>query len=236
MFSMNYETRYGDYKNLDTIKTGAVLDIVQDVSTVDSKNRGFDILKMHELKMAWLLQGINVYFIKPVKTMVPIEAFTGVQQIGGAKSERGCILKQNGEVVVKTIACWFLSDLVNKRPCRIPKEMLEVYEKYDFEDEFFKYHKPEVYDISDAAYSIKVSNRDIDTNGHLNNEKGAEILMDALPYDFECNHINLLYKKESYLGDTLGVCIKEIEHGYYVHLINKNNEICVVGVFENIKD
>ena len=235
MFKFTYETRYGDYKDFDTIKPGAILDIVQDISTKNSSVCGYGIYELRDMGLAWLLKGTNVHFEKKVKTLTPICTHTAVKPLKGATSERGCILMQDGEIVAKSIADWFLFDVQKLRPVRVPKEMIESYQTSDFDgDEFFNYRKPVVFEDADVCYEIRIANKDIDTNKHLNNQKGAELLMDALPNDFEFNDIKLLYKKPAFLGDILEVCMKEINSGYYVHMQTKEKEICVVGTFENL--
>jgi len=235
MFKFTYETRYGDYKDFDTIKPGSVLDIIQDISTKNSAECGYGIYELRDMGKAWLLKGTNLQFIKKVKTLTPIEVHTAVKPPKGAISERGCILMQNGEVVAKSIADWFLFDSQKMRPIRIPQEMIDSYQTSDFGgDEFFTYIKPVVCDDAKVMYKIRISNKDIDTNKHLNNQKGAELLMDALPNDFEFNNIKLLYKKPAFLDEIMEVCIKKIDTGYYVHMQTKEKEICVVGNFENI--
>ncbi len=234
MFTHTYETRYGDYKDYETIKPGTVLDIIQDVSTRDSARCGYGIEELRELKMAWLLQGINVHFEKTVRISDGIEVCTAVKSIKGATSERGCILKQNGEAVAKSIANWFIFDTEKQRVRKIPAEMAVVYEIHDFKDDFFEFVKPDICEIETPEYTVRVSNKDIDTNKHLNNQKGADILMDALPFDFDFNDIKLLYKKPAFLGDELEVCIKPIENGFYVHTQTKEKEICVAGTFEKL--
>lgn len=234
MFNLRYETRYGDYKDFDTIKPGSVLDLIQDISTKNSAAHGYGIFELRDLKKAWLLKGTNVHFEKKVRTLIPIDVYTAVKPPRGATSERGCILMQDGEVVAKSIADWFLFDAEKMRPTRIPQEMLESYETHNFEDEFFNYRKPPVIEDAPVQYTIRVANKDIDTNKHLNNQRGADLLMDALPYEFEFNNMKILYKKPAYLGDELEVCTQKIDTGYYVHMKSKNGEICVIGTFENI--
>jgi len=231
MYTITYETRYGDYKDFDTIKPGVILDIVQDISTKDAHRCGYSIHKLRKMNVAWLLQGISVRFEKPVKTLIPIVTETAVRKFKGATSERCCILKQNNEIVAKTTANWFIFDIINKRPSRISEDMISDYELYEFDDSF-GYKKPQIFKIEKPEYTIQIRNKDLDTNMHLNNQKGAEILMDALPFDFYFDEINLLYKKPSFLGDELQVCKKELPNGYYVHLQTKDGEICVVGTFE----
>lgn len=233
MYTYTYETRYGDYKNFDTIKISSLLDMVQDISIKDSENAGFGLNVLRERNMAWLVQGINVKLLKPVRTGVPVEVTTAVKNMKAATSERGCIIKQGGEMIGKTIFNWVAFDTEKLKPCRIPPEILEAYPLYDFGDDFFTLRKTDILTFDKADYEIRVKNKDIDTNKHLNNQKSAEILMDALPYDFEFNSLSVLYKKPAYLGDELGVCIKKTEFGFYVHLETKDKEPCVIGTFEN---
>ena len=235
MFSFKYETRYGDYKDYDNIKPGSVLDMIQDISTRASADCGYSMDRLREMKIAWLLQGINVHFDAPIRPDMPIRIYTAIKPCNGVTSERCCLIHQNGKCVGKSIANWFVFSTERQRPVRIPKEMLSAYEVYPFDDEFYTYRKTDTYQIQEVAYTIKVSNKEIDTNKHMNNQRGAELLMDALPYDFYFNEINILYKKPTYLGNILDVCIKELDDGYYVHLQTSEKELCVAGTFRYIK-
>lgn len=227
-----YNTRYGDYKDFEEIKTGALLDIIQDISILDSKSRGYGIHAMHDMGMAWLMQGITLKIENKVSTHHHIDAFTGVAKIGGCTSMRGCILRQNGNVVAKSIALWFLMDIENGRLARIPKEMLEAYDNFDFNDDFFDFKKPKAPEFSGGGESVVVSNRDIDTNCHLNNEKAVEIILDAIPFDYEYNRIDILYKKETHLGDVL--CRRVInDDGVYWVELSCNGESSVVAHIVN---
>lgn len=232
MFTLEHEIRYSDYKDFEFVKTSAILEIIQEAAIRDSANCGYSVDDLRKIGKAWLLQGYNLHLEKPVLTKYPaISAFTAVKKMKGATSERGCIIYQNGEVVAKSIANWFIFDFEKMRPGRIPQEMSDAYEPHDYNDDFFTFQKPEMLEIETPEYTVKVSNKDIDTNRHLNNLKGAEILMDALPFDFEFTDMSVIYKHQAHLGDVLGVCVKELENGYYVHLETKNKDVCVAGTF-----
>lgn len=234
MFEYIYDTRYCDFKDFDTIKPSTVLDAIQEVAIRNSECVGYGIEVLRQMNKAWLLQGMNVRFKKTVRTHIPIDAYTAVKSLKGVLSERGCILKQNGEIIAESIANWCLLDTEKMRLSRIPKEMIAAYENYDFDgDEFFTYQRPEIVEDAEEQYRIRVSNKEIDTNKHLNNQKGAELLMDALPFDFEIKNIKLFYPNPAYLGEELSVCVKKFENGYYVHLKNTENTVCVAGTFEN---
>ena len=233
MYKYVYEIRYSDYKDFDTIKISSVLNAIQEVAIRNSEDAGFGISKLREMDRAWLLQGINVRFEKAVKTSSYIEAYTAVKRLHGVLSERGCVIKQNGELVAKSIANWCLLDTKRMRLAKVPEEMTNSYEHYDFEnDSFFTYVRPEIVEDAPSMYKVRVCNKELDTNKHLNNQKGAELLMDALPFDFEIKEIRLIYPNSAYLGEELDVCVAEIENGYYVHLKNQDGKVCVAGIFE----
>ncbi len=231
MFELTYTPRYGDYKDFNTIKPGSVLDMVQDASICHSSALGYGITRLRDMNIAWLMQGIKVNFCDDIKTEIPIKIKTAVCSMRGASSERGCIIEQNGKIVAQTVANWFTFDIVNTKPCRIPKEFAQTYPMHDFKNEFFSYKKPQLIDTACLKYSVRIGNKDLDTNMHLNNQKSAEILMDALPYNFKIKDMTVFYKIPAFLGEELGVCVENTENGYYVHLVNSSGEICVAGYF-----
>ena len=233
MFRYDYNIRYSDYKDFETVKISTILEVIQEIAILNSASCGFGVDVLRKMDRAWLLQGINVSVENPLSTHTPIQAYTAVKSLKGVLSERGSIIKQNGGIVAKSIANWCLLDTERMRLARIPQEMTDSYEHYDFGDEFFSYIRPEIIEEATEKYTIRVSNKELDTNKHLNNQKGAELLMDALPFDFEIKNIRVHYPNPAYLGDELSVCVKEIENGYYVHLKKQDNTVCVVGTFEN---
>lgn len=233
MFRYDYNIRYSDYKDFETVKTSAILEVIQEAAILNSVSCGYGIDNLRSINRAWLLQGINVRIENPVSTHSPLAVNTAVKSLKGVLSERGTIIEQNGKTVVKSIANWCLLDTKRMRLARIPKEMTDSYQHYCFGDEFFNYVRPEIIEDALEVYTIRVSNKELDTNKHLNNQKGAELLMDAIPFDFEIKDIKLYYHNPAYLGEELSVCVKEMDNGYYVHLKNTDGLVCVAGTFEN---
>lgn len=231
MFTHIYEARYGDLKNFCEIREDVVLDFVQDISIKDSERAGFGIDVLNNMKLAWLLQGINLKITGKLRANVPFEVSTGVKTLKGATSERVCIIKQEGELVAQTVSNWFLFDIEKNKISRVLPEMQSAYEFESFDEEF-SFAKPDVISDAEKIYEVRVSKKDIDTNNHLNNQKSAQMLMDALPFDYSFDSSRILYKKPAFLGNILSVCTKKLENGYYVHLENNDGEICVVGMFE----
>ncbi len=233
MFTGIYETRYGDYKDARTVKISSVLDMVQDAAVRHSEARGYSPEVLAGMKLAWFIRGIKARFDTPVKTNSPVTVNTGIKQMRGLTSKRCCIIEQNGKPVAKTIADWFLFNTKEMCPCKVPDEILAAYELSEFDDEFFSYKKPVSVEAG-ALHKIVVSNKEIDTNRHLNNQKSTELLMDALPFDYSFTDMTVLFKQSAYLGDELELCVSEIENGFYSCLRFSDGAICVEGTFQNL--
>ncbi len=233
MFSHTYELRYSDFKNFDIVKPATIIDIAQDIAIKHSDSCNYGLKVLHDMNMAWLLQGIKLHFNRQLDIRKPITTYTGVKNMRGTTSERGTLFEQDGEIAATTVANWFMFDSERLRPIRIPADIAEAYGIHDFNDDFFTFRKP---DLRDAAplFDVHISNKEIDTNNHLNNQKSAEILMDALPIDFIFTDMTVFYKRSALLGEILTLCRCNIENGYYVHLTNSSGDICVAGTFENI--
>jgi len=230
MYTHTYEIRYGDYKDEDTVKPSSILDMVQDISTKHSEHCGYTMRRIIEMNKAWMLQGLDLRFFKPVSNKLPVTINTAIKDMKGVTSQRCCIIEQSGEVVAQTVANWFIFDLEKMRPARIPEQMAEEYEFGDFPDPFFDYRKPELREAP-VLYSVHIGNKEIDTNHHLNNQKSSEILMDALPLDFFFTEMRVYFKKAVYHGAVLQLCATEIENGWYAHLQTPEGEICVAASF-----
>ncbi len=228
-----YETRYGDFKDFENIKVASLLDIIQDISIKASEDAGYGIHALHDKGLAWLMAGITFKLLGKVDTRKPILAQTAIDKMGGVTSNRGCILSQDGQVVAKSIANWFLMNTAEGRLAKIPKEMLESYSAHDFGDEFFTYKKPKFPEFKGVGGTVKVCNRDIDTNLHLNNVKALEIILDGISADFEFNTLDIIYKRESYLGDTLIREIIETDGGYYIALLGEDKGVNVMAHLRN---
>jgi len=230
MFEHLYELRYSDLETEDRIRPAALLDIVQDIAILHTTAKGYDICRLKEMERAWLMQSIKLHLEAKADPHLPLLARTAIIKNGGATSLRGCILQQNGITVAKTLANWFFFDLSTQQPCRIPKEMLAAFPCCDLDDDFFRPAKTTLLEAQKLC-TVKLGRKEMDTNRHLNNQKSAELLMDALPEQMQLRDMSIVYKQPAYIGDELDICRRQTDTGWYVHL-QKDGQICVAGIFE----
>ena len=75
---------------------------------------------------------------------------------------------------------------------------------------------------------VKISNRDTDTNKHLNKVKTAEIQPDYIPEGAEITEFQLTYRKQLYKDDIAKICINHTTDGFVAELKNEYDEPCVL--------
>lgn len=230
MFSHRYEVRYGDYQDTRTVKPSSMLDMVQDISSLHSAACGYDMDLLYAQGLCWILQGMKLRIERPVTVAEDIEIFTAVQGMKGVTSERGCILRQSGKTVAKTVANWVLFDMAAGKFARFPEGMAEAYGIHDFQDDFFHYRKPRPLETA-PLWTVRVGRKEIDTNRHLNNEKGAELLMDALPEGFTFREMSIYYKKSAHEGDVLTLSRAKTDGGWYAALHFSDGALCCAAQF-----
>jgi acyl-ACP thioesterase len=125
----------------------------------------------------------------------------------------------HGEPVLQSATAWFIIDLEKRE--RAQPEWL---------DEVDIPVSPKVFDSKmgrlrecacEDGSSIPVSYGDLDMNGHVNNIRYIEWVLNHLPLDFhQSNHLKSLemnYLSEAVYGHRVSVCEHEIEPGLFSH-------------------
>ncbi len=139
------------------------------------------------------------------------------------------ILDENNTLVAKASSKWVLFDVNKKSITKIPKEAKEKYtyvEKFAFQEQWNeKLKEPQ---NSMFIMDYKVQRRDIDTNHHVNNLYYLDYAIEALPEEIynTCNfsNIEIMYKHEAKLGDTLSLFFAEAEDNKYIVTIKDKEQ------------
>ncbi len=139
------------------------------------------------------------------------------------------ILDENNTLVAKASSKWVLFDVNKKSITKIPKEAKEKYtyvEKFAFQEQWNeKLKEPQ---NSMFIMDYKVQRRDIDTNHHVNNLYYLDYAIEALPEEIynTCNfsNVEIMYKHEAKLGDTLSLFFVKGENNEYIVTIKDENK------------
>lgn len=181
IFDKEYVLRTLDFDRYNRIKPSAVLDLFQDAAGFHTMQFGCDRFSMRARDLYWVLVNVKMEFlgnIMPTETLVirtwPIKS-NGVKYYRGYKA-----INEKGEVVIVAQSCWTMIDAKTKR---IAVNEKTYPDDFDYCDELpfgKKIIKISDFETSDVARSLEPRFSDLDYNGHVNNAKYADFVLDTL--------------------------------------------------------
>ena len=233
-YSKSYEIRYQDVDYTLKCKLASIMNFLCDIGNSQSEEVGDTIEHLMESGCAWVFYKYDIKINKYPKYRDIITVET--QSIGFKKfyAYRGYTIKNSeGEVLVEAVALFFFINIDRRRPARIPEEKYELYG----EDK----NNPRDVDMEDVEKVEKVTNEkqfqirysDIDSNGHVNNVKYAELALEAVPEDIIKNYtlsrIKIIFEKETKYGDVVTILTEvkeEVDNEIKtVHLIKSKDGV-----------
>ncbi len=233
-YSKSYEIRYQDVDYTLKCKVASIMNFLCDIGNSQSEEVGDTIEHLTESRVAWVFYKYDIKINKYPKyrDIITIET----QSIGFKKfyAYRGYTIKSSeGEVLGEAVALFFFINIDRRRPARIPEEKYELYG----EDK----NNPRDVDMEDVEKVEKVTNEkqfqirysDIDSNGHVNNVKYAELALEAVPEDIIKNYtlsrIKIIFEKETKYGDVVTILTEvreEVDNEIKtVHLIKSKDGV-----------
>ena len=138
------------------------------------------------------------------------------------------IYTEDGEKIVVATSEWILIDTRKFAIGRIDEKLISDYgmvKNHVFEEKIIgKLIEPE---NKNKIYEYTASRRDIDTNHHVYNVNYLDIVYDALPEELCANfdNIEIYYKKQIKLGDTISVFYSNEEDTHIVTIKSKDEKI-----------
>jgi len=204
MYQLNSKVRYSEANSKSELTYNALLNYLQDSSTLHSEELGESGAQLLEQNMAWVLSFWQICIEDMPKLSEDISVKTWPYQTKGLFGLRNfCMENEKGDTIVKANSIWVLIDPNTGRPLRITDEVSSHYPdepklEMDYCDR--KIAVPEVYEEKSA---ITVQKYFIDTNNHMNNAKYVMVAEEYLPENFQVKEIRVEYKTAAMLGDTI---------------------------------
>lgn len=209
-YSKDYEINYYDVDYNLKCKLPSIVNFFCDIGNRQSESIGDTITHLTEKNMAWVFYKYDITILEYPKyrDVVTIETFP--LAFNKFYAHRGYNIKnQEGKILAKGIALFFLIDIKRRRPMRIPKEEIELYDSQEINgknidmDDIKKFEKLDCSKIFNIRYS------DIDSNGHVNNSKYMEWAIESVPIDvvkdYELRRIKVQFEKETTYGHKVSV-------------------------------
>lgn len=231
-----YALRTSDFTPEKTLKKSAILDLFQDIAGYHSNFLGCGVDDFSKKGYGWILVGVRCEALKAVNMYDNLTVKTWPIKPSFAKYQREYLaVNAENEVVLKGDAVWTIIDLNTRKPAVLK----DVYQGIDcfksetaFTDKFVK-TRPSDDTVFSFTGSRTVNFSDIDMNGHVNNIKYADFIVDVLGSKIEnYRGFHIDYHKEALSGDTIDI-YKGEDKGKLIVKGVKDGEISFIAEYRN---
>ena len=232
MYKLKSKVRYSEADSNSRLTYHALLNYLQDSSTLHSEELGESGAQLLEQNMAWILSFWQICIEEMPKLSEDITVSTWPYQTRGLFGLRNfCMDNEKGDRIVKANSVWVLIDPRNGRPIRISDEVSSHYPdepklEMDYCDR--KIAIPETYTEMEP---VQVPKYFIDTNNHMNNGKYVMVAESYLPEEFDVREIRVEYKTAAVLGDVLYPRVTINEKEVTVVLVNEKGNVYATVLF-----
>lgn len=204
-----------------------LLQLIQDISVSDFKNRGYKNRDLDSGKLHWVVASINLELQKLPKYHDTVFLSTYPQKTIHYIYPRQYILKSSdGKLLGRAVANWMIVNSEDKK-ATLPSVNKVNIEGYDWPNPLPFNKSIERKDIV-VRETRRVRSSDIDLNNHLNNVKYAGFLLDTYPSStFENKQIKtftIKYRQEVLEGEMIEIERSEGSPAYFA-MRNKVGEI-----------
>jgi len=220
IFTYNTKVNLCDVDENNKLTNKSILEYMQEAASVHSDTAGFGLNNVPTTHLGWIILNWKLkVFSRPVwNTKITIKTWSRpIEKLYFYRDLE--MYDEANNLIAIASSKWIL---INTETHAIQRASADMNEKYESIDKLVfntpmveKLKEPET---SQLTFEYTVQRRDIDTNHHVNNLHYLEYAYEALPenifleYDFK--NIEIMYKNEVKLGDTL--------LGFYTK--NENNE------------
>ncbi len=243
VFSKQYHVDYGDSDYYKKLKLSSLFNYLQDVASLHSESLGIginDISKKYGV--AWVIVRILVMVERMPEWKEDILIETWPNEPKKLEFERNFLVKDSeGKVLVRAISSWVIMSLEERE---IKKTELIEYNNPPFLQEKAinqRMSKLKPRGELEIVYKKRIGYSDIDINGHLNNSKYIDYIMDCFSLEqhgkYGVESIQVSYISEAVAGDTIIFYrdISELKVGcIYIEGVNETNDKVYFKAFVTI--
>ncbi len=208
-YTKEYEVRYYEIDSKKRLLKSSLLNYFTDIATLHSIERGVGIDYLQKEKLGWVINKYDIelfqegYYMDKLK--VTTEAY-GFRKFFAYRTFE--VQGEKGREIARGKALFMLIDMEKRRMTRISEELMNAYEvpAEDLNRQIFFEDIKAIGEIHhEMPFYIRYT--DIDTNGHVNNAKYLDWLMEAIPLEIinekSLRRIKMHYIKECLYGDTI---------------------------------
>lgn len=183
---------------------------------------------IYEKNLTWIIYKWKINFNREIKENETIKIKTWPSGFDKIYSYREFTCYDKDEkLLFKATAVFLLIDIKNKKPIRLSKEIIDLYDIYEKRN-FLEIERIDLEEEINKLASFDVRKSDIDYNKHVNNSVYFSWIFDSIPEEFLENKfisdINLIYNKEIKTGERVEVYSNDIYSYFEIKTENTNSK------------
>ena len=210
-FEKEYELRAADFDAYDRILPASVLELLQDVAGIHANELGIGFHALMEKKTIWVLTKVRYRVVRQPRRYERVVVRTWPLRPGRVSFRREYEMETpEGEVLLHGTSEWVI--VHSEKRCVLPTSDVYPSDEYRTDTQW----EGRLAKVSDAidnegGVTVRPAFTDLDINGHVNNAKYANYVVNALPpaEGAAVQEFAIDYHREVLLGKQLRICCKE---------------------------
>ncbi|RLL47128.1 acyl-ACP thioesterase [Oceanobacillus piezotolerans] len=232
LFAKKYHVDLSDVDFKKKLKLSTLFSYFQDAASDAASNLGAGIDVLEDSGIAWILMRIRVDILRLPKWDEEIVIETWPLEPKRLEFERDYLVKDNdGNTIIRAVSAWVIMDRVERKLMRSDSIALKYPTIIEERAIHCKLGKLKKNGQLEKSYERVIGYSDVDFNGHLNNSKYIDFMMDCFPIEdhmksspkrLEVNFVNEVLPGETIIlhKDTSMIEEKRL----YIEGINENTE------------
>jgi len=247
-FSKEYEIYYFQINQQGEASPVTILDFLEDVAIAHSKAVGMGIDYLTSLRTCWVLNRWELEMESYPSLGEKIKVDTYAIDFQRFYGKRNFIIwDSQGKIIGKARSLWIYLNIDKRRPVRIPDHFASQYgvaelleENKELLDQTFlgkdSFEDLPELTVTDSELLFHVRRSDIDTNGHVNNTRYVEWMLEGIGEDilkeYKLRKLEVVYKKETKYGTDIisqTQSIKGLEPEYLHRIQDQQGQDLAIG-------
>lgn len=233
IIKQEFEITFRDVGKSNKITNSALLNILENIAGMHSNQVGYGLNNIAQTGITWVLLNWKLrVFSRPIYGE-KLDVETWARKAVKFYTYRDFkVYDKSHNLVAIATSKWALLDATSMSIARITPELLKLYTPENFavfEDE----QEPNKLIVSEEnitkEFHYTVSRRDIDINNHMHNLYYLDLAYETLPDEIysngNLNQVEIMYKKEIKLGDTVKCLYTCLNQEHYIVIKSLNNNI-----------
>ncbi|MDR8391801.1 thioesterase [Aliifodinibius sp. S!AR15-10] len=206
VFSEPFKIRSSEIRPDGKAKLQTICDLLQEIAGNHALQLNFDVTQLNEKNLTWVLHRLDVQIERYPEWRETVEVETWPAGGDKLRAHRDFqVWDEQGNIIIRALSYWLMIDRSNRRPVRIPDEVLNMASKDINHVIPVKKTRPSSPKSTESEKQFSVRYSDLDVNRHVNNIKYVEWVTETLPKYRLTKTMDIEFKAECNHGDTIKV-------------------------------